>query len=300
MSSRKVSTMAKTTDPVALNDWYVVAALSNLAAGQTHRTRLLGQDISLKTGSDGHPICVEIEAGQPGSVIEHVAVRYDYVWVCLGEPAQDIVDIPEIGEPGRRYIQRGRIGVATSGGRMLENFFDLSHFSFVHTGTLGGLDVTEVPPYSVSVRQNGELWATDCSFFQPKASAASDDGVDTAYNFRIARPYIAFIHKTSPSRPTDNDIIGLFVQPREETDCLMHTFGLMWNWKSSDAEMLHFFHEVFAQDRSILIHQLPKKLPLMPRREIPARCDALSVAYRRWLDKSGLQFGVDRELAESA
>jgi phenylpropionate dioxygenase-like ring-hydroxylating dioxygenase large terminal subunit len=292
--------MAKTTDPVALNNWYVVAALSNLTAEQIHRTRLIGQDISVKTRADGRLTCVEIEARQPVRDVEHVAVRYDYVWVCLGQPAQDIVDIPEIGEPGRRFIQRGRIGVATSGPRMVENFFDLSHFSFVHTGTLGGLDVTEVPPYTVNVRDNGELWATECRFFQPKASSASDEATEITYQFRVARPFIALIYKTSPSRPTDNDVIGLFVQPRDETDCIVHSFGLMWNWKNSDTEMLHFFHEVFGQDRSVVIHQSPKKLPLMPRREIPTRCDALSVAYRRWLDKSGLLFGVDREVAKSA
>jgi phenylpropionate dioxygenase-like ring-hydroxylating dioxygenase large terminal subunit len=291
--------MAKTNDQVALNNWYVVAALSDLAAGRVHRTRLLGQDISLKITADGSPTCVEIEAGQPVRDVDHIAVRYDYVWVCLGQPTLDIVDIPEIGEPGRRYIQRGRIGVATSGQRMVENFFDLSHFSFVHTGTLGRLDVTEVPPYSVSVRENGELWATECSFFQPKASAASDRAVEISYQYRVPGPFIAFIHKTSPSRPTDDDIIGLFVQPREETDCVVHSFGLMWNSENSDAEMLHYFHEVFAQDRSVLIHQLPKKLPLMPRREIPTHSDALSIAYRRWLDKSGLQYGVDRELSET-
>lgn len=292
--------MTKATDQIALNDWYVVAALSNLAAGQTHQTRLLGQNISLKAGADGRPTCVEIEAGQPVRIVEHVMVRYDFVWVCLGQPARDIVDIPEIGAPGRRFFQRGRIGVATSGQRVIENFFDLSHFSFVHTGTLGGMDATEVPPYSVNVRENGELWATECRFFQPKASAAIAGGIEIAYNYRVPRPLIAIIYKTSPAHPTDNDIIGLFVQPRDETDCVVHSFGLMWDAVSSDAALLHFFHEVFAQDRSVLIHQLPKKLPLMPRREIPTHSDALSIAYRRWLDKSGLQFGVDRETAEAA
>jgi phenylpropionate dioxygenase-like ring-hydroxylating dioxygenase large terminal subunit len=60
---------------------------------------------------------------------------------------------------------------------------------------------------------------------------------------------------------------------------------------------LHFYHEIFAQDRSILIHQVPKKLPISPRREIPTISDASSIAYRRWLDRSGLEFGVDRTAA---
>jgi hypothetical protein len=34
-------------------------------------------------------------------------------------------------------------------------------------------------------------------------------------------------------------------------------------------------------------------LPVHPRREIPTISDASSIAYRRWLDRSGLQFGLD-------
>jgi phenylpropionate dioxygenase-like ring-hydroxylating dioxygenase large terminal subunit len=292
--------MTKTNDQTALDDWYVVAALSNLTGGQTHRTRLLGQDIRLVMGEDGQPMCFETTPGEADRRVGHVAVRYDFVWICLGQPAQGIVEIPEIGAPDRRFLQRGRIGVATSAQRVVENFFDLSHFSFVHTGTLGGFEATEVPPYSVNVREDGELWATECSFFQPKASASAAGGTEIFYKYRVPRPFISIIYKTSPSNTADVDIIGLFLQPRQETDCVVHSFGLMWDRTTAEATLFHFFHEVFAQDRSVLIHQLPKKLPLMPRREIPTHSDALSIAYRRWLDKSGLQFGLDRELADAA
>jgi phenylpropionate dioxygenase-like ring-hydroxylating dioxygenase large terminal subunit len=292
--------MTKTSDEVALNNWYVVAALSNLAGGETHRTRLLGQDIIVQRGADGRITCAEVDGDRLVRAVVYVDTRFDYIWICLGQPARGIVDIPEFTETGRRFFQRGRVGVATSGLRMVENFFDLSHFSFVHTGTFGGLDHTEVPRYSVDVKENGELWATDCTFFQPKASAAADDGLEIAYRFRVVHAFVALIYKTSPSLPTEDDIIGLFVQPRDETDCVVHSFGLMWNSTSDDTEMLHYFHEVFGQDRSILIHQRPKKLPLMPRREIPTLSDALSIAYRKWIDKSGLQFGADRELANVA
>ena len=44
--------MSRTLDQVALNDWYVVAALSNLEGNQTRRTRLLGQDIVVGTDAD--------------------------------------------------------------------------------------------------------------------------------------------------------------------------------------------------------------------------------------------------------
>ena len=42
-----------------------------------------------------------------------------------------------------------------------------------------------------------------------------------------------------------------------------------------DAEALRWFQQlIFGQDKPILENQIPKRLPLDPRAEIPARCDA--------------------------
>lgn len=42
----------------------------------------------------------------------------------------------------------------------------------------------------------------------------------------------------------------------------------------------------------ILENQVPRKLPLDPRWELPTRADASSIAYRRWLKANELQWGV--------
>jgi len=291
----------RTLDQVALNDWYVVAAVSNLDGGAVRQTGLLGQEIKLFQDADGRVMCHEITPGAPDRRVEHVAQRYGYVWVCLGEPAREIVEIAEIADHERRYLQRGRIGVATSGPRIIENFFDLSHFSFVHTGTLGGQESTEVPTYSVSFREDGaELWATECRFFQPKASLQAGGGAEILYNYRVPSPFVSIIYKGSTSRPGYNDLIGLFIQPRDETDSVVHSFVAIYDSSTSETALMHFYHEIFAQDRSVLIHQLPKRLPLEPRREIPTQSDAMSISYRRWLQRSGLTFAVDRETADAA
>ena len=183
----------------------------------------------------------------------------------------------------------------TSGQRVIENFFDLSHFSFVHTGTLGGLESAEVPQYGVEFRDDqAELWATGCSFLQPKASAAAGLSTNVHYDYRIPSPFVSIIYKDSLVQPGSKDLIGLFIQPHEEELCTVHSFALVYDETNSSTHILHFYHEIFAQDRSILIHQRPKKLPIHPRREIPTLSDASSIAYRRWLDKSGLQFGLER------
>jgi phenylpropionate dioxygenase-like ring-hydroxylating dioxygenase large terminal subunit len=286
--------LSRTNDPVALNDWYAIAFVSEIAKGHSETTTLLGQKLTFHRGWNGDFQCATID-GQPPATFQE---KYGFLWVSLGTPDHDIVAIPEFAEKERRFIHRGRIGVPSSGQRVIENFFDLSHFSFVHTGTLGGYDAAEVPKYSVEFReQEKELWAVGCSFVQPKASAAAGSASTIYYDYRIPSPFISIIYKDSLVKPGKKDLIGLFIQPHDEESCTVHSFALVHDQQNTSAHILHFYHEIFAQDRSILLHQRPKRLPVNPRREIPTISDASSIAYRRWLDRSGLQFGLDRTSA---
>lgn len=286
--------MPRTNDVVALDDWYVIAHASEIKSGASERTVLLGEDLTVSRDRAGVVRCVAHSAEDLGIAVP-VVERYSFLWVTLGNPTRDIVAVPEFDDAERRFIYRGRIGIPTSGQRVIENFFDLSHFSFVHTGTLGGLELAEVPQYAVEFREDhAELWATGCSFLQPKASVAAGLGANVHYDYRIPSPFVSIIYKDNLQRPGSKDLIGLFVQPHEEERCTVHSFALLYDDRNSSTHILHFYHEIFAQDRSILIHQRPKRLPIHPRREIPTLSDASSIAYRRWLDKSGLQFGLER------
>ncbi|TDM98790.1 (2Fe-2S)-binding protein, partial [Lactobacillus crispatus] len=89
--------MAKTDDPVALNDWYAVEALSDLTA-EPRRTRLLGQDIVLRRQGDGTPLVQEIDvSGRLGAALP-VRERYGCLWTTLGAPSREIFEIPEAVE----------------------------------------------------------------------------------------------------------------------------------------------------------------------------------------------------------
>ena len=55
----------------------------------------------------------------------------------------------------------------------------------------------------------------------------------------------------------------------------------------------------FFQDKPILENQVPKRLPLGPKVEMPVRCDRLSVAYRRYLKALDVQFGVRRRAKDT-
>jgi phenylpropionate dioxygenase-like ring-hydroxylating dioxygenase large terminal subunit len=154
-----------TDDPNMRDDWLVVGP----ATTEARTTRLLGETVRLWIDADGTPQCRLPHLGDQPLAVQS---RYGYLWVCPnGQPARPLFDFPEYSEPGRRTIDCGGIGVAVSGLRVIENFLDMAHFPFVHADYLGKVPHTEVAQYQVQVEPaTGEIWATDCRFWQPRAS----------------------------------------------------------------------------------------------------------------------------------
>ncbi len=265
-------------------DWHVVADLEGLGPAGSLRTRLLGTD--LVVSRSGPAVAVSDGAGRAVAARE----RYGFAWACLGEPAADIVEIPEAAEPGRHVVTGGSIGVHASGLRVVENFLDMGHFPFVHPGCLGAEPHTEVAPCKVARGDDGGIVATECRFFQPLASPTAAAGIVADYVYRVLRPYSATLHKTNPARPGRKDFIALFVQPVDEERCVAHPLLCYLDDGIDRATVRWFMQLVFAQDKPILENQLPKRLPLDG--EIPVRADAVSVFYRRWLRERRIGYGA--------
>ena len=152
-------------DGVLLNDWHVVADRIALDERSILSTRLLGVDLSVRAERGGAASIVRTDTGAPVLSDE----RYGFVWACLGSPERQILDIPEAAEEDRYRLSGGSIRVQVSGLRAVENFLDMGHFPFVHTGWLGIEPHTEVTPYKVDITDDGEVLATECKFFQPVA-----------------------------------------------------------------------------------------------------------------------------------
>ena len=162
----------------------------------------------------------------------------------------------------------GVVTVRTSPLRIVENFLDLSHFPYVHTGILGIEPRTEVTDYDVEVRQpEDEIWATQCRFFQPQAAMSADDGQISDYLYRVTSPFVTVLYKTCPIKTGVWDLIGLFVQPLEEDHCDVHTFMLLYDDTTTR-----------RRPDSLSAHDLPAG-PRHPRKPGPA-FDAAGPAQR--------------------
>jgi phenylpropionate dioxygenase-like ring-hydroxylating dioxygenase large terminal subunit len=277
--------MSRPAEKAARDYWYCIGAASEFAA-TPRADRLLGEDI-IVGGAPG-----AVAASSAGRALP-VRARYGMVWTSLGEPARDIVDIPEADEPDRRAVPCGAVTVKASGLRIVENFLDMAHFPYVHSGILGAEPNTEVRHYTAEIRRDvDEVWATNCQFFQPRAAMSASDGIMADYTYRVATPFVTLLYKTSPNAPGRSDVICLFVQPLEPDRCRAHPLLLVLDDAASDAALIAFQQMIFLQDRIILENQRPRLLPLEPRAEIPTRADASSVAYRRWLKEKGVTYGT--------
>lgn len=285
--------MTKTTDPAALNEWIAIGRTEDVPQDAERRTRLLGQDIVARRTGDA-PQVFETDADGGDGRECPIQERYGHVWTTLGTPDRDMLDMPEFEEDGRRLVTCGIVTVRTSPLRILENFLDLAHFPFVHRDILGAEPNTEVEDYKVEIRADtNDLWATQCRFFQPQAAKSAADGQDTEYMYRVTSPFVTVLYKTCPIRPGTWDLIGIFVQPREEDLCDVHSFVLPFDEDNTDVELIQFQQMIFLQDRRIIEDQRPRLLPLDSGIEVRGRADDTSIAFRRWLRARGQRFGVD-------
>jgi phenylpropionate dioxygenase-like ring-hydroxylating dioxygenase large terminal subunit len=116
--------------------------------------------------------------------------------------------------------------------------------------------------------------------------------VDTEYVYRIPHPFCAVLYKTGSTDANRRDVIALFGQPVSEECVLVHIVICLVDNVTDLAAMRSFHQTILGQDKPILENQVPKRLPLDTRAEVPIRADAASAAYRRWLRDRGLRYGV--------
>jgi phenylpropionate dioxygenase-like ring-hydroxylating dioxygenase large terminal subunit len=281
-------------DPCTLNSWHVVGPVNELVLEKPKRTRLLGNDVSIMRVS---PEEVTAWLGHDNLAAKSderlkTIVRHHHVWVSLGNPKSDLFEIPELAESGRCTICAASIGVHTSAPRMVENFLDIGHLPFVHTGILGDEGHAEVREYQAEVSDERDEILVPCVIYLPKASPKAKAPADVPHVYRVPHPFCTMLCKSSPLDPARMDIIAMFVQPLDEENACAHILVSRIDDQSDEMGSRAFQLTIFGQDKPIIENQSPKRLPLHPRAELPVRSDAASLAYRRWLRGKNITYGT--------
>ncbi len=250
------------------------------------QTMLLGESVTYTIPADGTPRVRAADGRELPTRLD-----FGYLWTSLGEPPEKLFEIPEFDEPDRRSLNACSIMVATSAPRAVENFLDMGHFPYIHTDYLGVEPHTEVVEYDVDI-SDGEIWATECKFYQPRASASAGGGQMTDYTYRVPHPYCVILYKTVPTDTSRRDVIALFLQPMTQERVVAHNFLCMIDDSNDDTGLKWFQQVIFSQDKPILENQNPRRLPLDPRAETPIRADKSAIVYRRWLRDLGMTYSV--------
>jgi len=197
----------------------------------------------------------------------------------------------------------GPYEVATSAGRIVENFLDMAHFGFVHEGWLGMRQLpdgavgqaTEIPPYQVEATPQG-LRASGCRAWQPRSSVHATAPALIDYSYEVTGPFTAVLTKVPPAHsvalPAFRESIGLFICPLTPERCRVWFRLAVADLAPDEAALRAFQDTIFGQDKPVLESQRPKALPLAPRAELHTAADKASVAYRRHLSQLGITFGV--------
>lgn len=275
-------------DAAILDCWHVVSAVDDIRPAVPQKAVLLDTKLKLCLDPDG---AVRVRVARDDRLLPSV-LRYGYVWTSLGQPADDLFAIPEYDEAGRKNIHVITVGINVSAPRAIENFLDMAHFPFVHTDILGAEPHTEIKEYEVEINDRDEVIATGCRIYQPLAAAASTEGADVDYIYRIPHPYCSVLYKTSPEDPSRFDVIALFVQPESEETIRASMMCSLVDNSSTLTDVRSFQQTILGQDKPILENQFPKRLPLDPRAETPIRADKSAITYRRWLGRKGVTYGV--------
>lgn len=215
-------------------------------------------------------------------------VRYDLIWVCLGEPTNDIPLFPEWEKSTYRKILCGPYAVAANGPRVVENFLDIGHFPFVHEGILGDQAHPEIEDYTAEIGPHG-VEAKGVRVYQPNPYGTGVGDV-VAYTYRVLRPLTAYLLKESDG-PSFS--ILLTITPHEQVASTMWMWMAMnYSHETPAAELIAWQDSIVAQDLPIVQSQRPELLPLDLQAELHLRSDRTAIAYRKWLNDLGLTFGT--------
>ena len=216
--------------------------------------------------------------------------RYGLLWVCLGEPANEIPPFPEDSTPGfvTAVCDPAR-HVSANGPRLIENFLDAAHFPYVHEGVLGDPNHPEIPDYQARIEPDG-VESDPILVYQP-APYASQAGV-VEYVYHAYRPLTAHF-----SKKTGEKVFGLMlvITPHDERDST--GWFIVADQEPGGSAALKASYsprilKIFEEDRIIVESQRPELLPLDLQEELHLRSDRVAIAYRSWLRQLGVTFGV--------
>ena len=122
-----------------------------------------------------------------------VREKYGLVWVCLGTRAARFrASLPEMTILFEKWF-RGRIQFRANGPRVIENFLDVAHLPFVHSGLLGDPAMPEIDDYEAQTTPDGVV-AREIKVWQPNPDGTGR-AAQVSYTYSVTGTAHCLLHQ---------------------------------------------------------------------------------------------------------
>ena len=251
--------------------------------------------------------CSEIPSlAEPGG-LPNVALRtfpateaYGHVWSCLNEPYLPFPEMVGYGAPGWQYAFGEPCDIACGMRQLTENFRDMAHFPFVHTGTMGPHVRREVDRYEI---QRAAAWDLEWTLTTDLGGTALDGHEALAGRqtlaYRVSLPMVAYVRTSFPEG--GGRFVAQFATPINAQRTQVRQFWVVGIDETvvgphgvSLPEMWRYEKAIFEEDYPIVENQLPAESPLDVHSQAHTRADRYSIAYRRIYQELLHQYASDR------
>ena len=235
--------------------------------------------------------CVSIPSADPGFPIPkggHLAcyraeVRYGLVWVCPGDPVADIPDISQESDEAFRRINNPVDIWKVSATRMTDNFMDIAHFPWVHIGTFGNRQRTQVEKIDLKELPGGFHGYEYNVVAENPPAAGLTSGQDTGDVSRKMTTgfYLPFSVRSTIEYATGlTHIILLLTTPIDDVNAYF-TFVV---WRNDDfrvpSEDIVLFDRMIGEEDRVMLEKIPGVLPFEHRELANTQSDKPSTAWR--------------------
>ena len=217
--------------------------------------------------------------------------RYGLVWVCLAEPECDLPDVVQDRDPAFRRIVQPMEAWCTAATRMVDNFNDVAHFPWVHTGTFGRAAERRVAPVSLEPLDDFYGWRYEVTAANTGVATASSGQVTDTVERRMSTGFsLPFLVRSTIEYPATGlqHILLLVTTPVDDTHSLF-TFVV---WRNDDfsvaADVVTTFDRAIGAEDKHMLERVPGTLTLDTTTLVNTQADRASVEWRRrlreWLD----------------
>ncbi len=209
--------------------------------------------------------------------------RYGLIWVCLGDTPAQLPNISQENDPAFRRINNPVEEWKTSALRMTDNFLDIAHFPWVHTGTFGNRQRTQIAEIELEMLEDdffGYRYGVTAEnppsahLITGQASGTVNRKMDTGFHLPFT------VRSTILYETGMRHVILMLPTPLD--DLTSYFTFVVWrndDFRVSAADVIAFDRSISAEDK-VMLERIPGVLPLAPRGVTSTHSDKASAAWR--------------------